>query len=56
MPADGIAFVSKEGLVTEEIFAIAKTFVNHGVNKNTRLTGRRTAFERFQSYNTNSPH
>lgn len=39
MPADGIALSPKAELMTaEEIFAIAKTFVHHGVNK-IRLTG-----------------
>ncbi len=39
MPADGIQLTPKEHLMTaDEIFAIAKTFVSHGVTK-IRLTG-----------------
>ncbi|WP_367752299.1 GTP 3',8-cyclase MoaA [Flavobacterium sp. WC2430] len=39
MPADGIALSPKADIMTaQEIYAIAKTFVHHGVNK-IRLTG-----------------
>ncbi|OYX80280.1 MAG: cyclic pyranopterin phosphate synthase MoaA, partial [Flavobacteriales bacterium 32-34-25] len=39
MPAEGIALTPKKELMTaDEVFAIAKTFVNNGVDK-IRLTG-----------------